>query len=398
MVDDPSPLPALILCAGSENVRVGSGADLAYRQEYPCWIGEPKAALTALSVPVTAGGGRSLKPLPGRAAAVAAPLLPMYACGDVQPVINLVNITRPVRSGLVERWVRLPWRRCPLRQCSHPPCVRCKRDPLAVILTRRASSTLALPPTRDPAQAPLMGTACVRGRPCPLSPQDAMEAVWKHALHATAVRTEQSLADTIARPLMLTEACFNTDESRQRLFETAFEGLGCTRLHLAHQSVLPLYALGRCTGVVMDCGHDAGFPVPVHEGFPMEFAVPDMLYNVAGRHISASMEKMFSERQVKVRGRGPTKGRGAALMWPVWDPPPCTHPTHRPGSQLAPGNPLVRQLKGHRRGSLPQLGVDPACAAPVPRSWTRRWARQPWPPLSTPWAFCPPTMKTTKGR
>jgi actin-related protein len=98
----------------------------------------------------------------------------------------------------------------------------------------------------------------------------------------------------------LTEACFNTDAQRARLFETAFESLETRQLHLAHQSVLPLYACGHVTGVVVDVGHDTGFPVPIHEGYPMEFAVPDQQYDTAGRHITDMMTKLLLERKFKV--------------------------------------------------------------------------------------------------
>ena len=129
-----------------------------------------------------------------------------------------------------------------------------------------------------------------------------MEAVWRHVLRSVASAPGVTGGEeaVMQRPLLLTEACFNTDLHRAKLFEVAFEGLGTRELHLAHQSVLPLYACGQVTGVVVDVGHDCGQPVPVHEGYAMDFAVPDVQYNVAGRHITDMMTKLLLERKFKV--------------------------------------------------------------------------------------------------
>ena len=99
----------------------------------------------------------------------------------------------------------------------------------------------------------------------------------------------------------MSEGCFNTRSARERTGEIAFEALGVRQFRLAHESVLPLYACGRTTGVVVDVGHDTAYPVPVHEGYAMEFAIPDLKYNLAGRHVSEFLTKLLVEKKFKVR-------------------------------------------------------------------------------------------------
>jgi hypothetical protein len=90
--------PALVVCTGSDSVRVGSGADLTFRRSYPCCTGVPKV------LPL-APASRMLKPLGGRGGASVAPLEAMYAGGDVLSKAHLLDVTYPVRNGIVDNWV-----------------------------------------------------------------------------------------------------------------------------------------------------------------------------------------------------------------------------------------------------------------------------------------------------
>ena len=127
-----------------------------------------------------------------------------------------------------------------------------------------------------------------------------MELLWKYAFDETAKTTRCTLETVQARPVLATEGCFNTRAKREKTCEVMFEGVGVRDFHLVHEAVLPLYACGRTTGVVVDCGHDTSYPVPVHEGYVMEFAIPDLKYNLAGRHLLEFMTKQLTERKFKV--------------------------------------------------------------------------------------------------
>ncbi len=88
---------------------MGSGADLETRVRFPSLYGEPKPQPL---VPA----GRMLKPIAGagaRSAAAALPKLqPFYVCADTLPLLNQLDISSPVKNGVVENWVRV----------THPVC------------------------------------------------------------------------------------------------------------------------------------------------------------------------------------------------------------------------------------------------------------------------------------
>lgn len=90
--------PALVVCTGSDSVRVGSGSELTFRRAYPCCTGVPK-------VQPLAPASRMLKPLGARGGASAAPLEALYAGGDVLSKAHLLDVTYPVRNGIVDNWV-----------------------------------------------------------------------------------------------------------------------------------------------------------------------------------------------------------------------------------------------------------------------------------------------------
>ena len=63
-----------------------------------------------------------------------------------------------------------------------------------------------------------------------------------------------------------------------------FETLNVPALFVSPQATLSLYASGRTTGVVLDCGEGVTHCVPVYEGFAMPHAVTRM--DVAGRDVT----------------------------------------------------------------------------------------------------------------
>ncbi len=94
--------PGLVICAGSDSVRVGSGSDLAFRHAHPCCTGVPKAQPLAPA-------SRMLKPIGGRsggaAGVAAAPLEALYVAAAALSRTHLLDMTWPVRNGLVHNWV-----------------------------------------------------------------------------------------------------------------------------------------------------------------------------------------------------------------------------------------------------------------------------------------------------
>merc|ERR1719439_303979 len=85
---------------------------------------------------------------------------------------------------------------------------------------------------------------------------DDMEKVWRHTFdnELRMVVGDESEADEDCCGVLLTEAPMNPKENREKMTQIMFETFNVRRFYVAIQAVLSLYASGRTTGVVVDCG------------------------------------------------------------------------------------------------------------------------------------------------
>ena len=100
---------------------------------------------------------------------------------------------------------------------------------------------------------------------------DNMEKIWHQIFKDLYVAPENV-------PVLLTEPCLRGKANREKMIEIMFEAFNIPAMHIAYQAVLSLFASGRSTGLVLDCGDGLCQCVPIWDDriVPKVFAVEDL--------------------------------------------------------------------------------------------------------------------------
>ena len=117
---------------------------------------------------------------------------------------------------------------------------------------------------------------------------DDMELIWHHAFN------DELRVDIRDHPLLLTEAPLNPKANREKIIQVAFESFDAPAIYVAHQAVLSLYAASaRTTGLVLDCGYDTTYAVPIYESLALPHATVRL--DLAGRDVTDSLAKSLTD-------------------------------------------------------------------------------------------------------
>ena len=112
-----------------------------------------------------------------------------------------------------------------------------------------------------------------------------MQRLWSH------IYNEELKIHSQEHPVLLTESPLNPRANREEAAELFFETYNVPALFVSMQAVLSLYASGKTTGMVLDCGEGVTTAVPIYEGFAMPHAISRI--DLGGRDITRHLVRLL---------------------------------------------------------------------------------------------------------
>lgn len=100
--------------------------------------------------------------------------------------------------------------------------------------------------------------------------------------------------------VIVTEPPNNDPKIREQLIDLMFNEFRVPKLYLGNQAVLSLFADGRTTGTVLDCGEGVTHTVPIYEGYAIPFATTEI--PICGRDLTNYMHKLIHAKNPTVIG------------------------------------------------------------------------------------------------
>jgi len=117
---------------------------------------------------------------------------------------------------------------------------------------------------------------------------DDMQTLWQHTFQ------NELRIDPSEYPLMLTEAALNPKNNREKSLTTLFEMFQVPSLNMVVCPIVSLFASGRTTGVVLECGDGVTHTVPIYEGYVLPHAI--LRLDIAGRDLTDRLCQLLGEK------------------------------------------------------------------------------------------------------
>jgi len=119
---------------------------------------------------------------------------------------------------------------------------------------------------------------------------DNMEKYWQMVLSEVGV----SQTNTEKTPILLIDSPVTSISDRVKWAEILFEGYRAPSLCIGNSASLSIFAAGRTTGTVVDCGAGLTTCVPVFEGLALTHACTSMDYG--GMDVTFRLQKLLKDR------------------------------------------------------------------------------------------------------
>jgi actin len=94
-----------------------------------------------------------------------------------------------------------------------------------------------------------------------------MEKIWNHTFYTELNASPEEHA------IIFTESPLTSRATREKMAHLMFEKFSVPNFYIAITATLSLYAAGRTTGIVVDCGEGISHAVPIYEGFALPHSI-----------------------------------------------------------------------------------------------------------------------------
>ena len=120
-----------------------------------------------------------------------------------------------------------------------------------------------------------------------VSDWEDMEKIWHHTFY-----NQLRVDPREVQGVVVTDQPKNPKKNRECMLTSMFETFEVQNMYVALQSVMPLYANGRSTGLVIESGYGATQSVPVLEGNSIPHAVMNA-NEISGSEITKYVQKLL---------------------------------------------------------------------------------------------------------